>query len=372
MIGIDNQYVFDLTLFNGVKPLKEPKSMMTFKVSETASNDLPTFEMKFATDIPNLTAQMQDGQPMEVSFGLSQSNLVNFTAFPMMVYSAQDGQGLYEYTVKGTCGAGPEYYARTRTGISRSRKAEDMVKRVAERHFKTQFDLTTSGQQSWIQPTTSDKQFMDHLVERASIPGSWVSSAINLRGNRFRMLDMARRQNLPHDWVFTPDGSEGLMYLQANVTSRGGITNAMAGYGKQMNVFDTAKGGFKALEGLLLEPISLAKKAAAAIFPRVGTMRFLSPNMNPNYFDAIANNNVNNVANTALTVAVTFRNVFAKLSSLDTVLLLENARPGRGAGQVRMGDTTDSGLYIIRGVEYELFQDNLMSTAYLSRSFPGL
>ena len=150
MIGYQNQFVFDLVLNDGTKPTMGAGDILSFQTSEQTGNDLPHFSCSFRCIEPNLTAKLQDGLPILVSFGLSDSKYETFTGYPLQVSSETDGRGTYVYTVSGTAGAGPSYYAATKTGTSRPHKSEDIAKRVASRYFNGSTNLVSNSQQPCI------------------------------------------------------------------------------------------------------------------------------------------------------------------------------------------------------------------------------
>lgn len=373
MIGIENQFVFDLRLHDGRIPIMEAGDILSFGTSEQVGNDPPHFNFKIRCADSDLTAQLQDGRPVDVTFGVSSTQFETFKGYPLKVQRNSDGRGTFIYDVAGTAGVGPSYYAATKTGTSKPRKSEDIARTVASRYFNASTDLSSNSQQVWMQPSISDKQFLDHLVERASAPGGWVASAIGLKGNKWRLEDMTRRVQGDYDWRFTlnPRELKDVMYVAHHVLNRGGMTNAIAGYGRQLTTFDTESGSYNPIEVKQLGAFGPAVKGFMDLISRAGAVRTRTPNMHPEYHQAQTANKVNAAAFSAYSVMVSFRKTWRPFQPLDTVLFLEDAVDPIDPIQSVFSNLTDSGLFVIDSIENNFVNSELQTKVYLTRSLPG-
>jgi len=363
MIGTENKYVFRFSLGEDQDFIDEP-DLGKFTMIEESGNILPTFHLTFMTRNEKIVPRLNEGFPLEVSYGKDSQNLIDVSLAPTRVQSFRKGEGRRQVGVTGLMSANP-YVMESDIFISQEKSALEVMRDQIQGIFTPDFNRQRSNDsQIWIRHNQTKKKFVNQLWTHADLGNSFPAVAISADG-RFIMRDVIQALNEDFKWRFVPDPDNNNpqdIYYNANydTDNMSGFINGWFGYGREKSVFDMEEGShsFQASE---VEPIlattgKLAKRAD--IEKRFSNTGAVSQNTHPNYWQSALHNISNLVTMGAVKLVLTTENIFFNIRPLDLVMFRDTTVDRENVGEGNSSEF-NSGLYltgkVVRTVENRQF-----------------
>jgi hypothetical protein len=234
MIGVVDQYALKFSVGDSKDFLAEGQ-LDSFTLIEEAGNILPTFQLTFSLADDNIFKDLNEGNNIKMSFGPSTSELYDVELFITKVKTVRIAEHRRQFDILGTM-AKAEYLTNTSCKIYDKKSALEVIKEVTGKYFSPDLNVPTSkDKQYWIQPNSSDKQFVNELLMHANGGDTFYVAGIG-SDNKFRVRDMKKLTSEKYKWRITnkiEDAATDIMDDKGYAfTSNAGLLNHILGYGK--------------------------------------------------------------------------------------------------------------------------------------------
>lgn len=238
-ISVDGQYYYRFNI-GGFEDFIDNDDFDSFTLIEEAGNMLPTWKISFKTSDPDVPKVWNEGNDLEVSYGIDQDNLVD--AKLLITKSTISGAGDQKYQITGLgIYSAINYITKAKTLISDKKSGVAIVKDVAAKHFLCDFNIDVSeDSQYWIQPNITDKKYIDNVCLHSYLSKSFIGTGITSDGT-FRLLDISQVISEPYAFKFTntseEDGKDISYSSNPELISNSGFINCWVGYGREKPVY---------------------------------------------------------------------------------------------------------------------------------------
>lgn len=362
-IGIDGQFYLSVNL-GGNSDFIQVEDLIELSIYEYAGNILPTFELSFRSYDESIFKFLNEGNSISIQIGRTSGESEDVKLFPSSLDTAKDGANARIYKVSGFA-ASTDYITNHNTQITSMKSAIEVAIATASNSFpKVVSNITKSkDKQKWIQPSISDKQFLNDVILRSDLGSSFPVFAITSTGS-FIINDLEKLLEAKFNWKLTKDKNKDndIVYdSDVTIESQAGFINNWIGYGKELNVIDSVSGDdIKVFEDpKVIMSMSNTLDKSQTIKKRFGGSRFISDNVSSTYWSAY-NHNLQSLANLSkIDNTLSFTDEYYPVKVLDIVMFNEESNSND-----KMSGEEQSGLYIISGV-IRTFQAKRMSTVLI-------
>lgn len=375
MIGKSKEWCFDL-LINGTSVIKERGDLQSFKYTEYSGNILPTYSitLNIANSTSGILAQLNDSSTVQVKFGRDpgtaqthnikvQSTATNVTG-GTLVLSIEGVMLANYYTI--------ETYCKVHSEKSSLKQIQETATRMGYWSFET--NVADSGDnQKWIQPSVTDKVFIDYIWSHAYIPDSF--SDICITGDRkFRYIDLKRAYNGSPKWILvTGEESDGVSSSDL-VTSGAGVAGSTSAEFNQWLGYPRANytHSLDSDEESCFSPRLVAMGSTIKgdidqnIHMRFGEQFFTSENTNKYYYESNKNQVYNLHAWSVFSLIETVRGAYKPVHCLDVV----RYKSGKYNSNQPDLNVYTSGTYIVAKVEHTIADETYEAALELVSSTP--
>lgn len=374
MIGVQGQYVlqFSISTHKTLKDFISEDQLITFKLIEEAGNLLPIYELIFYNDNEEIFQLLHEGNDLDCTFGETENNA--FTSKLTVTHSTcnKDGGDRRIIYLKGIYSAIP-YITNSKMFISDYKSAIEVLKDKAVANFGSKSVISnitkSSDKQRWIQPSSSDKKFVNELWLHASIPGSFPAIGISSDG-KFIIKDIVKdvkEGDKTLMWKFISAGvsdSKDIVYDgNAVIETNTGFINNWLGYGRELNALDLDTSfDFRILEEA--NPvIAMSSRMAKRIEvdKRFASVGIQNENTHENYWQAYMHNLTHLASFQNIKVTFTFQSMFKPVRILDKVNFSDKNTSGVGSSEF------SSGVYYITKIARNITHRQFSTTVVLSR-----
>lgn len=359
MIGVEGQYRFSFSVA-GKRDFVMSRALDRFLLVEQAGNVLPTFELVFWTVDDEVLKYCNEGNDIDVEFGVDAGSTENTTLRITKADFARMGEDKRYVYLEGIYSA-PKYIANNRLQITDEKSAAEVIREVARRHFEVKGNLSKSNdKQRWVQSNVSDKKWVNELWMHMDLGDSFPAVAIGVDG-AFQLVDVKKHLGgQDYAWRFTMrprDQAKDIEpYGNVQFGSRSGFVNQWVGYGRKDVKYKVEAGESEETDNddaapLLATGSSLGRSADVGI--RFGRVRQANENQHERYWEAKEKNLQRLAVMSAFRARCTFTLKHKPIRPLDLLMILDDTPGDRGQNA-----GTHSGLYLCSKVVRELTSDN--------------
>lgn len=323
-IGIVGQYQFKFTI-GALQDAISEEDLHSFTLIEKAGNVMPEFELIFSTEREDLFSYLHEDNKLDVSFGKDVNSLTTVSLSCAGIECIRQGRQKRTLSITGLLSP-PSYLSSSRTLITSSKSAVEVIKDVVSPYFTPVFNISKSSDtQRWIQPNWSDKKFVNEVWLHADLPGSFPAVGISSAG-RFILKDIKKDLLTKPKWRFGKDVQNeetDIIYSGDPIFKiKTGFINNFVGYGREKIIYNLEDGD----ETTILEKaepiVALTNKMArsAGVEKKFAASGIINDNTHANYWQSYQRNFAYLAAFGNVLTTVHFTNYFADISVLDQVL----------------------------------------------------
>lgn len=371
MIIVNKQFIFKFSV-GTFKDFLSLEDLIQFKTHEEAGGVLPTFDLTFNVNNPELSKQLNEGNTIKVSYGLDIENMVDTELFVTKQFNINEG-GYSNKTIRivGVLDRF-EFSNNPFMTISDKKSGVEVINDVAGKYFKVDSNITASNDsQNWIQNNITDRAFLKILSLHSFLTDSFIGTAIGLDG-KFILRDMKKKLSDNFDWRFTqtPDVNKNndiTFDSDFLPVSDNGFINSWLGYGRKKNI-NTIEDGttneiLESFKPLMALTSTLSRKATMeAKFAESG---ILNDNVHTNYHRAYLKNISNLAIFSSARITLTFQNLFKPIQLLD-VAMFKTTESG-GDEQGSLSSEVYAGLYFVSKITRNVQDGTILTTVELCR-----
>ena len=358
MFRITDQAVMDITI-DGRDILGDFADLRVLSVIERAGTELPTLGIGFRTIDTDLIYRINEGNPVVVSMGSDNDDLLDSEFLfqnPRFDHAGAGSWLIQSYAILSTLPkwAKPEVFTSKKiSGIERIRDVAGRVDRIDRASISKSNDS-----QNWVQYGCPNKLHVDDIWMHCDLGDSFPMLAYTLDGFRIRdALELFEDKNGSPDWILTNSNLTGkrgeLLYTEhLGLTQHNGFLNSIGGRGTDQPIFDIDRGA-----GSMHSTSPFAGLAVTGDlnvsddFTNVHNAReVLTRNMHSKYWESYAHNKTQLSLYSTCRIAVTLTGYYAPIHPLDIVILrdFDVSQDGRDLQQAR----AHTGYYIVSRVSY--------------------
>lgn len=372
---------------------------------EESRNVLPSMKIVFGVDNTKINKYLNQGNIVKISFGTEFGSCVDSQFVIVSPLMSPWGSNLYKVSIVGIYDT-VSYLSTERIQSYSKQKSVDVIRKVFGRlqyadRFRLDFDLDTDDEQVWIQPSITDKAFVNQVIMAMNVkPGSSTirstqssntgtqiehsfpvmgitsSGVVRMKDFRSWVTDKIGKPV----WIFTSmvpvsgrKNNEITHEHDIEDISNAAMLNAWRGNGMRIAAYDTTVGGIPVdFEGFVRPGILSGFTAGAdrdETAPLIiSPVNYLSGNMHRHYWEAKARNLQGLAMYSSKRLRFSSCDEYRDVKVLDIVSLRNPAAQdpdSGGSGYQRPGalDTSTSGTYIVSKVARNITKD-LFSTVY--------
>jgi len=364
MIGIEGQYLLEFSLGNR-KDFISSGSLKYFKVIESCGHTLPKWEIKFETSDNELPRYFHEGNVLTVSFGPNRNQMKTTQLMIVAKEIKPKGSNALVYEAAGFY-ALPAYINTPHVRTLGPCSGVEVLNAINDRYFDLDSGNLKSSheKQVWLQPSISDKKFLDDIWLHSYLQNSFVGTGITLAGS-YRVRDMVKLMGGEYTHKFTPSpqGKRDISYMHATFPSESGFINNWHGYGKEW-AFNMLESGNRLIHKPKAQTqLSMSNKPTRAYeaTKRPSMPTLVTRNHHANHTVAYGNNLMGLSLLSSENILVTYDQVFDDMSVLDLVMFVDTK-----ANSSHMADTY-SGLYVVESVARVINEKSFYTTASIVR-----
>lgn len=367
MIKIKDQFCVSISI-GAKKDFILVEDLDEFSITEYSGGLLPTYQLSFITNDESVLAMLNEGQTIAVQYGKDTNSLEDTVLFPGEIRTSKEGDNKRVIEVSGLA-VSLSYLTTPLSQISDKMSAVELMIKTAEIDFpRVSSNVTKSlDSQYWIQPGTSNRAFMSHLMLRSNIMPSFIATAIQANGT-FIIKDIAKviSENKPK-WKFVrgKESSDFINYdADAVMTSRNLYFNQWTGYQKEKKVLNFSTGKIDSVSTEFKPLIAMAKEIDkdSSIPKRFNGFEIMNDNVHENFWPAYDHNLVNLTQMSKVAYALSFQDSYRAIAPLDLAFLTERDTSDRGAAS-----EFTSGLYFVTRITKSVQGARYLETAILNR-----
>ena len=323
MIGVEGQYIFKFSI-GSKKDFIATNDLERFVIIEECGNVLPTWEIEFSSEDKELLEVFHEGNPLEVSYGVTKDDMVDTKLSISKKVVSRYGDQKYYFIAKGVYYA-LSYITTPQIQVTDKKSGLEVVKSIAGNHFEMDASKeTSSDKQNWIQPNVSDKQFVEEVWKHSWLPNSFVGIGITTDG-KFIIRDMKKQMKKDYDFNFSNKAEDGIKYLgNLTIESNGGFLNTWMGYEREKFLYALEKGEVNKEKEKLKTIITDKFLRNSDVKKRSSEHDMLSENVHENYWNAYLRNLGGLALFSTESIELSFLNDLKHIKVLDNVMLKED------------------------------------------------
>lgn len=368
MIGVTGQYIFSFSLGDKKDFIKE-EELVSFITIERGGFSLPEFELEFESEDETIIPKLNEGHPLNVSFGATRDNMTDARLFINSFPVIKVGNNKRSYVLTGFL-HDIKFINQPNNLITDVMSGVEAAIQVASKYFHIRGNATAGvDRQRWIQGRQTDASFVkDAVLHSLAKNNSFFGTAItSQRELVIKDMKEALRKN-DYDWKFTQGNAienRDVIYSGTfGVESRAGIIANIIGYGREKVVYDIENDSQKIVLEKAQPLLALSRDLAMSkeIQKRNASLGIINENVHANYHEAFQRNitNLLTLSSLAVTATVT-NNRYVPIRPLDVIMFKD---------QDTKNDQTSeyiSGLYAVSTVTKELKQRRYATTVEMCR-----
>lgn len=350
MIGIESQFIYNFKLGQENDFIRE-EDLVEFTLIEEAGNILPTWQIAFSTNNESVISSFNETNIFEVSFGKDLNDLVSAPLAVQSIDVFRQGNDKRLINANGVYNA-LGYLGDSKLTTRPNASAVSIIKQIASNYFNYSKESisTSNDSQTWIQPSISDRKFVNELWLHSDlgngIPAIGISS-----GGDFIIKDLRQEGAKKFKWKFTYNNQDkdGIIYDGDYVfQDKTSFINTWTGYGRQKYVYDIESGVENEI-CIRPEPlIALTSKIARSndVNKRFTKTGMTSDNTHDNYWLSAMQNVMNLAQLSATKITLSFPNKFVDIKVLDQVQFIDDSTKSDG----NQASGFNSGVYFVTKV----------------------
>lgn len=324
MIEVKNQYrfVFSIGEFDDFISVSQ---LVSFLMIEEVGNVLPTFQLEVDLIEEDVIRVLNEGNILRVSFGRDMDSMIETRLRIMRLDTTLIGADKRKVIVRGFFDA-LGYLNVSKQRIFKEKKSIDVIEEVVKDYFE--FDsnkLKCSDLQTWIQPNTSDKKFVNELwlhMNAPSVPLVGIST-----DGIFIMKGVDELDDVK--WTLSHADLRDEFYIPYDntysVEVRSGFINAWYGYGRTKKLYDWELGNQSIVEEkadvFLAQAMHLNRDASIA--SKYDNASFMNDNVHSKYWESYMRNMAYLSVGSSVKLSVRCTNYFFPVKVLDTAVIID-------------------------------------------------
>lgn len=369
MIGVENHFVYKFSL-GGEDDFILDHDLVEFTMVEEAGNVLPTWEIGFTTVKESILNLMNETKVFEVSFG---KNIDDMVTVPLSIKSKtilRQGNTKRLINANGTISV-DEYLSSSKVSISSEKSAIEVLKEKVEKYFNWHKDniSKSNDSQKWIQPSTTDKSFVNELWMHSDLGDGIPVVGITSEGD-FICKDLKSEGSKPYKYKFTynpidnkKDISYDGDYVVEDETT---FINNWVGYGREKHIYNLEEGttttDLETFKPVVAMTQQIAKNASVEKkYTKVGMH---NENTHPTYWQSYQNNLRSLASMSAVKISLSHQGYYVPLKVLDQVMFSDDDVE-HGSGSITSGPLT--GLYFVSKVARTVSNNQLATVVEIVR-----
>jgi len=322
MIGLEGGWTIKFTV-NKLIDFMKFNDLVEFTILEESGNILPKFQLSFQYDT-DIGQYLNEGNSLKFSYGKKIDDLKDSE---LIISKAEhSGAGTkYTYVLSGFINS-RDYLSNKLYSIQRGNTA-DIISTIANKHFTVVSNVTSNDNQVWIQPTISDKAFVNHMLMRSNTKGiPFIGITYD---KKFIFKDLIKDVTNKPSWILSLS-SEKTNALKYNkdftIIDNTGFNNSWQGYGKLRPYHNLLDGTYNnytiAQKSVLSNSSSLNRRSSSTSEKELGFTQ--SDNMHTNYWKSFQTNMINMSMMTNIKVEIDLDNDNSGVTLLDQVMLMDS------------------------------------------------
>jgi hypothetical protein len=371
-IGVTNQYFlqFDISNNGDFTDFIETEDLVTFTYIEESGNKIPTFQLDFYTDDEDVFPLLNEGNDLQITFGLSQASAFRANLATMRLQSVPAGQERRLITVIGMLSVVP-YVNQTNLLITPIQSGIETILSIAGKTFNLDpgNNITKSlDSQSWIQPNQSDKSFISNVWLHCNLNTSFPILGITSEGN-FVLKDLKKDLLNTYKWRFTTEPTDdprdiyfdGDPFLDSNT----GFINNWTGYGKNKLVYDADTAvdtPTQFVPGPIMANTNILAKQSG-ITAKFDSVGIINSNTDPNYWSSYQQNLGYLAAMSTFSTTLSFHNLYVPIQILDQIYYRDSAVDS----QNNQGSSFNAGKFYVSKVARTISNNQLVTVVVIGR-----
>lgn len=367
MLRFSNTFALELSI-NGVTDfIKEVQDLFEFSISEYSGCRLPTFNISFISDNDNILKFLNEGNIILASYGKDIDTLETTSLVLSTLNTSKEGDTRRMYAISGFA-INLGYIQNNNLVISSKKSGIEVAIEVAKRNFKKIDSNITKSEDSqyWIQPNTTDRHFINHLIMRSDLKDSFACGAI-LANGVFILRDIKKLIKDEVKWKFikhannkneidySPDASLQLSPIYYNFWT---------GYEKGQVVIDFETGEQSTVSSKFIPILAISKEQDKdpSITKKYDETSFQNDSVHANFFKSYKQNLTYLTQLSKVEIQVDFQNFYRAIKPLDLCFFAQpdNTNPA-GSNEFT------SGVYIATRVTKSIQNKKLITTVLLNR-----
>lgn len=347
MIELGQHYRFVFSI-GGFYDFISYGQLVSFLMIEEVGNVLPTFQLEVDLIEEDVIRVMNEGNVLQVAYGRDMDSMVTTKLRIMRLDTTNTGADKRKVVVKGFFDA-VNFLNSSRQRIFKDRKSIDVIREVVGDYFRfLPNKLTCQDNQTWIQPSISDKKFVNELwlhMDAKSVPLVGISS-----DGEFIMKGIDELND--SKWTLHYGSLQGDTYIpydnDYSVEVRSGFINAWYGYGRSKKLYEWEEGNQSLTEEeaeVFMAHSKYLNRDASSVM-KYDNASFLNDNVHPNYWKSYMKNMSYLAVGSSVKLTVRTTDYFFPVKVLDTAVILDQKMDM----QPRESSTFLAGRYVISKV----------------------
>lgn len=367
MINVKDQFVMSISI-DTKKDFVSVSDLSEFSITEYAGGLLPTYDLMFVTEDESVLSMLHEGKTISIQYGKDTNSLEDAILFPGDIKTVKEGNNKRYIEVSGYA-VSLAYVTNPYSKISDQMSAVELMIATAKIDFKrvvTNIEKS-KDKQNWIQPGINNRAFLSHLMMRANIMPSFITTAILANGT-YVIKDLIKdiKENKPV-WRFVRGKTtENFIDYNADATasSHNLYFNNWTGYEKEKIVLNFSTGKVEKVSTAFKPLIAMAKEIDKdpKVKGRFNGFEIQNEFVHESFWAAYDHNLVNLTQLSKIEVATSFMDQYRKIAPLDLVSYVETDTTDKGSSS-----EYTSGLYYVTRVTKSVQEKRYITTVSLNR-----
>lgn len=356
MIGTKGQYLFSMQIA-GLKSIISDADLILFKLIEEAGNKLPLFELIFQLSRHDLYQVFNQGNLLQVSFGVNQLEVQNLSLIIVEKDRVAVDSATSFVRLTGTIAALP--YAIANTMYSKIATSKAVITELAGRFFKVESTVPEGkDSQSWLSNSKPVRSFINKVWAHSDVGGDVPLIGITSTGV-FRHLSLIELAKVGPKYVLTsgsPQPGEVPLTEHPIIESNQAASNYLTGYSRS-SLVNTL--GHSQVARISAQPRAIvANTEVLDSIPtgtRLSSMAYHNENVHEKYHACRAQNIKSLIDLDSIHAKCYIKGIFVPFQVLDLVTLKDKSY------QSKQSVTDSSGTWLVKKVAH-IIQDKMFHT----------
>lgn len=377
MIGVEGQYLASFSI-GDVKDFLVEEQLLCFKIIEDTGNVVPIFQLYISIWDEKILKHINEGKDLNISMGKDSNSMVEAKFKIIKSIPMRDGEHQTKIQIFGVFSE-MSYLTDKKVFITDKLSSLEAIQQIIGKHtnftFKTNMS-PPSDKMYWIQPHSTDKDFVTQIWNHTYLPNSFPGIGITIFGE-FRYMDVSKI--IAEDPKFTfkitteedKKPNEIIYEMPYEYSTSSTLNNQLYGFGREKLVANLEAGDFTLLKQEAIKPsLALSNEGMVnkEIQPRYDShCNQSADNVHANFWKAKIQNMVNLFTFSTVKIILSYFRDFQKIHVLDLVYFKDEELKTDRKGS----SETITGLYLVTKVSRVIENKSFRTYVEMCRETPN-